>query len=219
MFFLTPASEKSDVLARNAIAAAKKAGAPCIVRLSVIRAGPDAPTANTRMHGQTEKDVHDSGLPVAFLRPHCFMQNIFGSLQTIAAEGVFYQGMGDGKLVMIDVGDMADSAAGVLLDRSHAGTTYTLTGPASITWHTAAEAFSKALGRVGSGSDAGLQRRVRDTRQPRRPVRPQRFAGERFTVKLHFNFRQPLLAEGGSGSWRQRPRPRSGDQLGGLHRS
>lgn len=26
------------------------------------------------------------------------MQNIFGSLQTIATEGVFYQGMGDGKL-------------------------------------------------------------------------------------------------------------------------
>lgn len=145
-FFVTPAGEKSDLLARNVIAAARKAGTPYIVRLSVIKAGPDAPTANTRMHGQTGNDLRDSGLPVAFLRPHDFMQNIFGSLQTIAA-GVFYQGMGEGKLAMIDVRDIADSAVKVLLDPGRAGKTFTLTGPASITWHKAAEAFSKALGR------------------------------------------------------------------------
>ena len=77
-----------------------------------------------------KKDVRDSGPPVAFFRPHYFMQNIFGSLQTIAAEGVFYQGTGDGKLAMIDVRDIADSAARVLLERSHAGKTCTLTDPA-----------------------------------------------------------------------------------------
>lgn len=146
-FLLTPAAENADALARNAIAAAEKAGQPYIVRLSVINAGPDAPTANTRNHGQTEKDLKASGLPCAILRPHFFMQNIFGSAQTIAAEGVFYQGMGEGKLGMIDVRDIADAAVKVLLDRTHAGKTWTLTGPASITWHTAAEAFAAALGR------------------------------------------------------------------------
>jgi len=85
VFFVTPAGETSDVLARNAIAAAKKAGTPCVVRLSVIKAGRVPPA-------------------------HYFMQNIFGSLQTIAAEGVFCQGMGDGKLAMIDVRDIAESA-------------------------------------------------------------------------------------------------------------
>jgi uncharacterized protein YbjT (DUF2867 family) len=148
VFLLTPATEKAGALSLNAIAAARKAGKPYIVRLSVIKAGPDAPTANSRMHGQTEKDLRESGLPAAVLRPHFFMQNIFGSVQTIATEGVFYQGMGDGKLAMIDVRDIADSAAKVLLDKSHAGKTYALTGPASITWHTAAEAFSAALGRA-----------------------------------------------------------------------
>jgi uncharacterized protein YbjT (DUF2867 family) len=147
VFLLTPFGEKADALARNAIAAAKKAGNPYIVRLSVIKAGPDAPTANTRSHGQTEKDLKESGLPVAYLRPHYFMQNIFGSLQTIGSEGIIYQGMGDGKLAMIDVRDIADSAAKVLLDRSHAGKTYSLTGPASITWHTVAKAFTAVLGR------------------------------------------------------------------------
>jgi uncharacterized protein YbjT (DUF2867 family) len=147
VFLLTPFGEKADVMARNVIAAAKKAGSPYVVRLSVIKAGPDAPTANTRSHGQTEKDLKESGLPVAYLRPHYFMQNIFGSLQTIASEGVFYQGMGEGRLAMIDVRDIADSAAKVLLDRNHAGKTYSLTGPASITWHTVAQVFTTALGR------------------------------------------------------------------------
>jgi uncharacterized protein YbjT (DUF2867 family) len=147
VFLLTPFGEKADALARNAIAAAKKAGSPYVVRLSVIKAGPDAPTANTRSHGQTEKDLKESGLPVAYLRPHYFMQNIFGSLQSIASQGLFYQGMGEGKLGMIDVRDIADSAASVLLDRNHAGKTYSLTGPASITWQTAAHAFTAALGR------------------------------------------------------------------------
>ena len=146
VFLLTAAGEKADAQARNAIAAAKKTGSPYIVRLSVIKAGPDAPTANTRNHGQTEQDLKASGLPYAILRAHFFMQNIFGSAQTIGAEGVFYQGMGDGKLGMIDVRDIADAAAKVLLDRSHAGKTYTLTGPESITWHKAAEAFTAALG-------------------------------------------------------------------------
>src|SRR5208283_805901 len=115
----------------------KKAGKPYVVRLSVIKAAPDAPTANARLHDQTEKELKGSGLPVVLLRPHYFMQNIFGSAQGIAKDGVFYQGMGEARLDMIDVRDIADSAAGVLLDPKHAGTTYTLTGPASITWHEA----------------------------------------------------------------------------------
>jgi uncharacterized protein YbjT (DUF2867 family) len=147
VFLLTPFSEKANVLARNAIVAAKEAGSPYIVRLSVIKAGPDAPTANTRSHGQTEKDLAESGLPVAYLRPHYFMQNILGSAQSIATEGVFYQGMGEARVAMIDVRDIADSATKVLLDRSHAGRTYTLIGPDSITWNKAAQAFAAALGR------------------------------------------------------------------------
>jgi uncharacterized protein YbjT (DUF2867 family) len=147
VFLLTAFGEKADALARNAITAAKKAGSPYVVRLSVINAALDAPTANTRCHGQTEKDLKESGLPMVCLRPSYFMQNIFGYLQTIAAEGVFYQGMGDGKIGMIDVRDIADAAAKVLLDRNKAGSTYSLTGPASINWHTAAEAFTAALGR------------------------------------------------------------------------
>jgi len=84
---------------------------------------------------------------VAYLRPHYFMQNILGSAQSIATDGVFYQEMREARLAMIDVRDIADSATKVMIDRSHAGRTYTLTGPDSITWNTVAQAFAAALGR------------------------------------------------------------------------
>src|SRR5208283_2768799 len=48
---------------------------------------------------------------------------------------------------MIDVRDIADSAVKALLDRSQAGKTFTLTGPASINLHWAAQAFTAALDR------------------------------------------------------------------------
>jgi uncharacterized protein YbjT (DUF2867 family) len=146
-FLLTPFSEKADELARNAIAAAKKAGNPYLVRLSAVKASMDAPTANGRSHGRTEKDLKESGLPVAILKPHYFMQNLFGSAQTIATEGVVYHGTGEAKLGMIDVRDIADTVAMVLLDKSNAGKIFTPTGPASINFHTVAQALTVALGR------------------------------------------------------------------------
>ncbi len=147
VFLLTPFSPKADVLARNAIETAKKAGRPYVVRLSAVKAALDAPTANGRLHGQTEKDLKESGLPVAILKPHYFMQNLFGSAQTIASEGVFYHGMGEAKLGMIDVRDIADAAAKALLDPSYVGKTFTPTGPASVSCNEAARAITAALGR------------------------------------------------------------------------
>jgi len=114
----------------------------------VIKAAADSPTDNMRLHARTEKELKASGLPYVLLRPHFFMQNLFMSAQSIAAEGAMYLGMGEGKLGMIDVRDIVDVAVRVLGDTSHAGQTYTLTGPAAITLYEVARALSAALGRA-----------------------------------------------------------------------
>jgi len=147
VFLLTPANPKADVWNANAIAAARKAGKPYIVRLSVIKAAADSPTDNMRLHARTETELKAAGLPYAILRPHYFMQNLFYSAQSIGTEGAMYMGMGDGKLGMIDVRDIVDVAVRVLGDQSHAGQTFELTGPAAISFHDVARAVSVALGR------------------------------------------------------------------------
>ena len=52
-----------------------------------------------------------------------------------------------GKIGMIDVRDVVDVAVKVLTEDGHQGKTYSLTGPASISFHDVAAALSKALGK------------------------------------------------------------------------
>jgi uncharacterized protein YbjT (DUF2867 family) len=81
------------------------------------------------------------------LRPNYFMQNFFGAAESIMGQGMMFQGMGDGRLGFIDVRDIADVAAAVLLDHAWDRGIYELTGPASISFHDVARELGSALGR------------------------------------------------------------------------
>ncbi len=67
--------------------------------------------------------------------------------QTVASEGTVYMPFKEGKVGMIDTRDVADVAVKVLTEEGHEGKIYTLTGPASISFHDVAAALSKALGK------------------------------------------------------------------------
>ena len=127
------------------ITAAKKEGSPHVVRMSAIKAAADAPTENGKLHHVSDNELIDSGLPYTILRPHFFMQNVWMSIPTIKEQSKIYWGMGDGKMGMVDVRDIADVAVKILLNGSHQGETLNPTGPESITFTQVAEAISKFL--------------------------------------------------------------------------
>ncbi len=129
------------------IEAAKHAGVRKIVRISALGADVNGPTDNTRQHGRTDAEVQASGLTYVILRPHFFMQNLFMSVQSIAADGTMYWGMGDGKLGMIDVRDIIDSAEQAVISDAFDNRVLNPTGPASVSLYDVADAFSQALGR------------------------------------------------------------------------
>ena len=129
------------------ISAAKSAGSPHVVRISAIGAAVDAPTANGRLHHQSDKELSESGLTYSILRPHYFMQNLFMAVQSITEQGKIYMGVGNGKLGMIDVRDIADCAAKILLEGGHEGKIYTPTGPNSISFYDIARIIGKAIGK------------------------------------------------------------------------
>ena len=65
---------------------------------------------------------------------------------TVASDGMIYVPFGDGKLGMIDIRDIADSAVAVLGQNGlHEGKEYTLTGPQSISFHDVAATLSSTL--------------------------------------------------------------------------
>ncbi len=133
--------------ASTVIAAAKQAGVRKIVRISALGADVNGPTDNTRQHGRTDAEVQASGLTYVILRPHFFMQNLFMSAQSIAADGAMYWGVDDGKLGMIDVRDIIDCAEQAVVSNAFDNQVLDPTGPASISFYDVADAFGQALGR------------------------------------------------------------------------
>jgi uncharacterized protein YbjT (DUF2867 family) len=110
---------------------------------------------------QVDAVLKASGLPWTLLKPTFFMQNLMMATQTIAADGVLYWDTKDGKLAMIDVRDIVDSAMAVLIGSGHEGQSYILTGPEAISMKDVAETFSRVLGRqvsyVNVPHEAALQ--------------------------------------------------------------
>jgi len=144
---ITAANAHADEQTLRAIDSAKKANVRKIVRISALKASPDGPTDNTRQHGRTEAALKASGLVYVILRPHLFLQNLFGSLSTIQGEGKIYFGVGQGKMGMVDTRDVADAAVVAATSAAHDGSTLELTGPASIDYHAVAAAVGRGLGR------------------------------------------------------------------------
>lgn len=132
---------------RAILNAAKNAGNPYVVRISAIGAAHDAPTENGRLHIVSDEELIASGLSYTILRPHFFMQNLFGSVDTIKADGNMYWGMGDGKMGIIDVRDIAACAVSLLLNGGHENKVFTPTGPKSISYYEMAKMIGEGLGK------------------------------------------------------------------------
>ncbi|MEV4107920.1 SDR family oxidoreductase [Nonomuraea sp. NPDC049695] len=143
LWLLTAMGPQAPHASMNAVWAARKAGVSHIVRMSAIGAAHDAPTRNGRLHALSDVELAASGLDWTVIRPAFFMQNLLGSVNG----DTLYGGTGEGRLGMIDVRDIGDFAAAVLRDPAqHRGSTYTLTGPASISLRDAAAELTRTYG-------------------------------------------------------------------------
>ena len=149
VLLITPPNPNQVIQAKNGIQAAKRSGNPLIVRLSAraVKGTPATLPRISRQHAEIDDAVRVSGMPYTILKPHFFMQNTMMSAQTVASEGTVYMPIKDGKIGMVDVRDIADVAVKALTEDGHEGKTYTLTGPASISFHDVATGLSETLGK------------------------------------------------------------------------
>lgn len=132
----------------NAFAAAKKAGAKHLVRLSALGSDPKSSVSLFKWHGETDAALAKAGVPYTVLRPHFFMQNLLMFAGSIQKDGAFYAPMRNGKISLIDVRDIGDVGAAILRDPAkHAGKTYDLTGPAALGFGDLAKGIGAAIGK------------------------------------------------------------------------
>lgn len=144
-FLLTNSSEQAERQQLTFVAEAQRAGVQHIVKLSQLAADLHSPVRFLRYHAVVEQAIRETGLTYTFLRPNLFMQGLLGFRSSIAQQGMFFAAVGDAKISVIDVRDIALVAAAALTSEGHNGKTYTLTGPEALTHSQIAEQLSVAL--------------------------------------------------------------------------
>jgi len=148
LFLLEPLVPNKVELARNAIDAAKAAGVRHIVRSSGAGADAGSPVPIAKVQGTIDQLVQGSGLGWTLLRPSFFMQNWVNFYADQLKAGTYHAAHGQGAVGTIDVRDIAESAAAVLVDpQAHAGKVYTLTGAEALTTGEQVAAIAEAVGK------------------------------------------------------------------------
>ncbi|TLV03989.1 SDR family oxidoreductase [Dyadobacter luticola] len=145
-FLLTNSSEQAEEQQLRFVEAARQAGVLHIVKLSQWAASADSPVRFLRYHAAVEEEIRESGLRFTFLRPNLFMQGLLGFRDTIRNQGVFFGAVGDARISLIDVRDIAAVAAAALTDPAQEDKIYNLTGPEALSHNDIAEKLSAAVG-------------------------------------------------------------------------
>src|SRR5581483_5846081 len=131
----------------NFLQAASRSNLRHIVKLSALGAALDSPARLLRAHAEAETRLQDSGIPFTILRPNQFMQNFLNFRDPIIHRGEFYAPMGEGRISIVDVRDVAAVIEAVLSEYGHEDKVYDVTGPEALTYGEIAGLFSQELGK------------------------------------------------------------------------
>jgi NAD(P)H dehydrogenase (quinone) len=97
---------------------------------------------------RVEEMLFSSGLDVTILQPAAYMQNSLAEWNRMVSDGIYRVPYPvETKLSLVDLNDIAEAAALVLMDDGHSAATYELVGTAPMSQIEIAETFGRALQR------------------------------------------------------------------------
>jgi len=149
VFLLSPADEEQTVLETVFIDALVAAGhRPRIVKIAADGfADPDCEVRFMRSHREVAMHLNATGLPVTYLAPSPYMENLLAATETIREDGIITAPAGHGRVGFVAVTDVAAVAAKVLTSDGHDGATYVLTGPEALGYADVAARISAVFAR------------------------------------------------------------------------
>jgi uncharacterized protein YbjT (DUF2867 family) len=95
-----------------------------------------------------EEALEQSGLPYTILRPNYFFQNDAVLKDALTSDSVYPMPLGPRGISAVDVRDIAEAAAIALTRDGHAGKSYNLVGPSTLSGPEAASIWSDVLGKA-----------------------------------------------------------------------
>jgi uncharacterized protein YbjT (DUF2867 family) len=140
-------SRDEEAFARAVLAAARVHSVTRFVYHSVLHPQVEAmPHHWAKM--RVEEMLFASGLAPTILQPTAYMQNILGGWRGIRDDGVFRIPYPvETRLSFVDLADLADAAAVVLMNDGHAGATYEIAGTGPMSQAEVAAAIAAVLNR------------------------------------------------------------------------
>lgn len=146
-FLVTNSTEHAEAQQLAFVEAAKQSGVKHIVKLSQFAANADSPVRFLRYHAAVESAIQATQMAYTFLRPNLFMQGLLNFRSLIVEQNTFYAAIGNAKVSVVDVRDIAGVAVAALTEAGHEGKIYDLTGSQALTHTEMAESLSAALKR------------------------------------------------------------------------
>ncbi len=146
VFMVLALSDNETEQGLNAVRAAVQAGVSKFVHMSVLM--PEGTDHILHMGGKKpiENAVRNSGMESVILRPNSFFQNELYSKIPLLQYHVFPTPFGHRGANRIDIRDIADAAAHVLLTSDFDGQTIELHGPEALTGPEMASVWARHLG-------------------------------------------------------------------------
>jgi len=149
VFLLSPAHEAQVELELIFIDALLAAGhRPHIVKMAADGfEDPECEVRFMRNHREIAVHLDRIGLPVTYLAPTMFMENLVDAADTIRDQGTIFAPAGQARIGFVAVSDVAKAAARVLSSDGHEGMTYVLSGPESLSYADVAARVSAVFAR------------------------------------------------------------------------
>ncbi len=149
VFLLSPADEEQAELETLFIDALVAAGhQPHVDKIAADGfQDPGCEVRFMRSHRQVAAHLDALGLPVTYLAPSIYMENLLAAADTIREGATITAPAGQGRVGFVAVADVAAAAARVLTSEGHDGATYVLTGPAALGYADVAARISAVFAR------------------------------------------------------------------------
>ena len=160
VFLLSPAIEEQAELETVFIDALVAAGhGPHVVKIAAD--GFTDPGCDVRFmlsHRQVAAHLDAVGLPVTYLAPALYMEDLLATADTVREEAVLAVPAGHGRVGFVAATDVAAAAARVLTSPGHEGATYELTGPEALRFKDVAARISAVFAREVDYTDQPAER-------------------------------------------------------------
>ncbi|UCC51906.1 MAG: NmrA family NAD(P)-binding protein [Anaerolineaceae bacterium] len=152
-------------IGETAIRAAQAAGVRRFVYHSVLHPQIEAMPHHWQKL-RVEEKLFASGLAYTIIQPAAYMQNVLANWDFIVNDGVYTVPYAlETRLSMVDLRDVAEAVAAVLVEAGHEGATYELCGAEDLSQYEIAQLMAKHLGREVNAEVMAIDKWERQARR------------------------------------------------------